>query len=243
MIRAVRRGVHLRFPPCCIAHYAWDVYCGAPPGLARWRQIENSRELSGRAVPCGVVHRGDSPFGLLGRIRRIWRFTAMRVGRSEEARLRRRLEPWHTRRSVVPESGDGRRGYLSFDETVAELEQRCGNLVLIETLLVNGAKVPGQLSGQAIEGLSDSPSTTCVLERLPSPLDEHTRPYDRIVHFGSFPAFPEVSVQPERFRFALVEGTDLFVVQGPWVLRIAPFGRAFKRELVRMSAQSPSPGE
>lgn len=231
--RAFRRGWQLRFPPCCVGHFAWDVHCDASPGLARWRQIECCRDYSGRAVPCGIFHKGDSPFGLVRRIRSILRATRERLSRSPAARRRRELDPWHTRRpervGMKAAAVDRELGYRGFDEAIEEFEPWLGKHVLVERLFINCARGAGEFTGQRGEGLLVPGLKDLRLERLPPPRDDDCWPYDRVIYFGSGdrPGWPAVWLDPKDLKWVRAEGDSLLVAHGPILTRISPFGRSW----------------
>lgn len=233
--RTIRRGVELRFPPCCVAHYTWDVACGASPAIARWRQIEFCRDHSCRAVPCGVFHRGDSPLSLTRRVRNISRFTRSRLSTSATARRRRELDPWHSRRPkrvcLNASAFDFAMGYRGFNEAVDALEPYLGEHVLVETLVINCAKGRAEFSGQSGEGLTVAGCEELRFERLAPPRDDDLWPYDRGLYFGS-PArsdWPTVALNPKRLRWIRSDGNHVLIAQGAFLTRVSKFGRAYPR--------------
>gem|GEM_PF-2993535 len=74
-----RRGARYRIPLCCRAHFCLDSALGRIVSVVRWRQIgawQTALHSTDPWVPCGFLHRGYSPYGLLGRAARILAFQA-----------------------------------------------------------------------------------------------------------------------------------------------------------------------
>lgn len=59
------------YPICCIAHFCWDSLVGSASAAARADQLRLGLDEEWPFVPCGVIHKKDSPLSLRTRLRRI----------------------------------------------------------------------------------------------------------------------------------------------------------------------------
>lgn len=71
-----RQGARFRVPVCCRLHFCIDVSLGRVAGVVRWREIagRHTRIARSQHVPCGVIHRGYSPYPAWRRLSRILAF-------------------------------------------------------------------------------------------------------------------------------------------------------------------------
>lgn len=67
-------GKRHKIPVCCRAHFCLDRALGRVVSVVRWREIatwETPLVAKDAWVPCGVIHRGYSPFSASRRLARI----------------------------------------------------------------------------------------------------------------------------------------------------------------------------
>jgi hypothetical protein len=89
-----RNGSRFGIPVCCRARFCIDVSLGRAASVVRWREISAwDTPISGKHVPCGLVHQGYSHYGFVTRLVRIIAFQiALGLPGNRCAGMRRRAK-------------------------------------------------------------------------------------------------------------------------------------------------------